>query len=114
MIDRDRSIASQNAANVAGQIVAAMIGPASDVDETIALFKRLRSIIFEGTLAMSDVPGAPGAGTPSPAPSPGSRHSCAHGDRVYRKGTSAKGPWAGWFCPLPKERKDEQCAPEFV
>ena len=29
-------------------------------------------------------------------------HVCSHGKRVRRSGTSKKGDWAGWFCPLPK------------
>src|SRR5512135_3698766 len=37
---------------------------------------------------------------------------CPHGERVRREGTSAKGPWVGWFCPL-KKNDPNQCKPEF-
>lgn len=48
------------------------------------------------------------------APAQGGAKQCIHGDMVFRSGTSGKGPWKGYFCPLPKERKQEQCQPEFV
>lgn len=38
---------------------------------------------------------------------------CRHGEMVKREGQGAKGPWAGAFCPLPKEKADEQCPPRF-
>ena len=34
---------------------------------------------------------------------------CKHGQRVVREGTSAKGAYKGWSCPLPYKRKAEQC-----
>lgn len=46
--------------------------------------------------------------TPAPA---ANGKTCAHGAMVWRTGSSAKGPWGGHFCPLPKERKAEQCEP---
>ena len=53
----------------------------------------------------------PPAFTP-PAPA-ASSPGCPHGPMVWRTGESARGPWGGWFCPLPKERKNEQCAPQW-
>jgi len=44
------------------------------------------------------------------APAP----SCQHGTLVHRTGTGAKGPWQAWMCPLPKERKAEQCDPIWI
>jgi hypothetical protein len=38
---------------------------------------------------------------------------CRHGEMVKREGQGQKGPWAGAFCPLPKEKADEQCPPRF-
>jgi hypothetical protein len=38
--------------------------------------------------------------------------TCAHGERVYRSGTSAKGPWEAMFCPTEKGTPG-QCAPLF-
>jgi len=50
----------------------------------------------------------PEGGTASSSP------TCPHGTRLYRSGTKKDGePWAGWFCPLPKEQKAEQCKPEW-
>lgn len=37
---------------------------------------------------------------------------CSHGKRVRKTGTSSKGAWAGWFCPLPKGSAD-QCKPDW-
>lgn len=48
-----------------------------------------------------------------PAAPQGGGKQCVHGAMVQRSGTSAKGPWSGYFCPLPKERKSEQCQPVF-
>lgn len=47
------------------------------------------------------------------ADEPDNAPRCDHGKMVRREGTSAKGPWSGWFCPLPRERSDEQCSPQF-
>lgn len=45
------------------------------------------------------------------APAGGGR-TCEHGKRVYKSGSSAKGPWAGWFCALPKGSAGA-CKPEW-
>jgi hypothetical protein len=43
---------------------------------------------------------------------PQGAHACAHGPRQRKEGTSARGPWVGWFCPL--DRKDpNNCGPIF-
>lgn len=56
---------------------------------------------------------APAAVAPAPAaPAPGA-HMCRHGAMTHRTGTSAKGPWTGYFCPQPKGAPD-QCEPQFV
>ena len=39
--------------------------------------------------------------------------TCTHGDRVYREGNGAKGPWKAWFCGTPKGTL-EQCDPIWV
>lgn len=36
---------------------------------------------------------------------------CEHGEADFKEGESAKGPWAGYFCPEPE--KDEQCKPKW-
>lgn len=38
---------------------------------------------------------------------------CAHGPMRRREGDNDRGHWVGYFCPLPKERKNEQCKPVF-
>lgn len=45
-----------------------------------------------------------------PAPSSVPVKTCQHGNRVRRTGTKADGTnWVAHFCPLPQERKAEQC-----
>lgn len=42
---------------------------------------------------------------PEPEPESGGAtvtRVCPHGKRVKRTGTNDRGPWTGWFCPLPK------------
>ena len=55
--------------------------------------------------------GKPEAATQAPN---GETKQCDHGEMVFRSGRSAKGPWQGFFCPLPKEQKDQQCKPQFI
>ena len=63
------------------------------------------------------VPTAGGAPAPTTAPAPAAPQAdnvrrCTHGPRTRRNGTSARGAWVGWFCPLAKGHPD-QCKPEF-
>lgn len=39
--------------------------------------------------------------------------SCPHGQRVYRTGQGAKGPWQAYFCPTPKGTPG-QCEAQWV
>lgn len=39
--------------------------------------------------------------------------TCKHGEMKFRNGSSAKGPWKGYFCPSPKGTVD-QCEPQFI
>ena len=32
---------------------------------------------------------------------------CRHGQMAFKTGTSAKGPWQGYFCPAPKGATDK-------
>jgi hypothetical protein len=60
-----------------------------------------------------DVPApAPQASEPAPAGAAEVVRVCSHGKRVRKTGNSAKGAWAGWFCPLPKGSPD-QCKPDW-
>lgn len=53
------------------------------------------------------------AGLAGNEPAHGENRRCAHGEMTYRTGRSTKGPWSGWFCPLPKGNP-EQCKPAFA
>lgn len=59
--------------------------------------------IATGTLEAGGITATPDADAPM----------CKHGARKKRDGVSAKGPWTGWFCPLPKGNPD-QCKPDFA
>ena len=61
--------------------------------------------------AASGATGASAATPASTAPGNGGRY-CTHGPRTRRNGTSARGAWVGWFCPLAKGHPD-QCKAEF-
>jgi len=63
-----------------------------------------------GTVVSTSNSFAPVAPPNSNAPAP----SCQHGTLVHKSGTGAKGPWQAWMCPLPKERKAEQCQPQWI
>jgi hypothetical protein len=52
-------------------------------------------------------PVAPAAPSGPPAP------QCPHGEKVYREGSGAKGPWKAWFCPSPKGTPG-QCKADFL
>ena len=38
-------------------------------------------------------------------------NQCAHGQRIRKEGTGAKGAWGAWFCPAPKG--PGQCEPNW-
>lgn len=40
--------------------------------------------------------------------------TCPHGAMVHKTGERDGKPWQGYFCPLPQDRKDERCPPQFV
>lgn len=56
-------------------------------------------------------PAAPAATAP-PASQPAGQ-MCVHGPRTYRTGTSARGAWQAYFCPLAKGHPD-QCDAVFL
>lgn len=56
------------------------------------------------TQARAAAPAAP-SGPPAP--------QCPHGEKVYREGNGAKGPWKAWFCPSPKGTPG-QCKADFI
>jgi len=68
--------------------------------------KALGATVVNSTQSFAPVPPASSGGAPAPA--------CPHGAMVHRSGAGAKGPWQAWMCCLPKERKDEQCEPQWI
>jgi len=119
--NKEYAIASQSAGAQAATIFAALIANANTPADmcTTENYDLWRTHIFEGTLRMAEVEGptitsgSSGSASVNQAPTPGAPN-CTHGSMVWREGSSAKGPWRGWFCSLPRERKDEQCSPRFV
>jgi hypothetical protein len=49
----------------------------------------------------------------APTAPAGGGNTCAHGEMVFKTGTSTKGPWKGYMCPTPKGAADK-CDPIFV
>jgi hypothetical protein len=49
----------------------------------------------------------------TPVAPAGGGNTCAHGEMVFKTGTSTKGPWKGYMCPTPKGAADK-CDPIFV
>jgi hypothetical protein len=49
----------------------------------------------------------------TPVAPAGGAQTCAHGEMVYKTGTSTKGPWKGYMCPTPKGATDK-CDPIFI
>jgi hypothetical protein len=68
--------------------------------------KALGATVVGSTNSFAPVPPASSGGAPAP--------SCPHGAMVHRSGSGAKGPWQAWMCSLPKERKEEQCDPQWI
>lgn len=68
--------------------------------------------LFQGSAAAAVLtqPAAP-TQPATPASTAGVR-TCAHGPRKRSNGTSARGPWVGWFCALPKGTAGA-CSAEF-
>lgn len=50
---------------------------------------------------------------PVPQASANPQQFCPHGQRTRKTGTSSRGPWTAFFCPLPKGHPD-QCDAVFV
>lgn len=81
---------------------------------TLGLIAETQSLFLAATAAMAPVEES----RPAPEFAQGGGASvtelrtCAHGKRTRREGTSSKGPWVGWFCPLPKGSAG-QCKADF-
>lgn len=86
-------------------------GVLQKVAETEILLQKAAMIAkgFDPDAAPAAAPAAP---TAPPAAAPAATMTCAHGIRVRRNGTSARGAWVGHFCPLAKGDPN-QCKPIF-
>lgn len=70
---------------------------------------RAAAVVSDGT---TEAPAAPAEPPAKEVPAAGVSYMCEHGKRERRTGTKKDGTkWAGHFCPLPKERKADQCKP---
>jgi len=86
-----------------------LYGPdALDVQDLLAKALSELNAAFPNATGSPSVSGYQGQAA---GPQAGSGHTCAHGERVYKSGTSAKGPWAGWMCP--SKDRNNQCKPEW-
>ena len=73
----------------------------------------VQEVANEAPLTTAAVESSQQAAQQNTQPQAGSGKFCPHGQRTYRSGTSSKGAWTGYFCPLPKGSPD-QCKPEFA
>ena len=64
---------------------------------------------FSGSAPKPPAPAAP-MQAPAQPQMGGDTPTCDHGARIFRSGTSAKGPWSAWFCPAGR---DSGCAPKW-
>ena len=83
-----------------------------DLAETADLFATAYRVV-KGLNAPETTVAVEQAAQQNTQPSAGSGKFCPHGQRTYRSGTSSRGAWTGYFCPLPKGSPD-QCKPEFA
>lgn len=83
-----------------------------DIQAAAALFQGA------GTAVPLTVPTPSGAGQvvqfpqQAAATADGGKTTCKHGARSRKSGTSARGPWVGYFCSLPKGHP-EACGVEW-
>jgi len=66
------------------------------------------------TLGATEISSSTGFAPVTPPNSTGPAPSCKHGPLVHRSGVGGRGPWQAWMCALPKERKAEQCDPQWI
>lgn len=86
------------------------------IADTVYLAELFRGAKVAGPLTVPTTPATATTQAVSSAAavvtSNGAATTCAHGQRVRRQGTSARGAWTAWFCPQPKGAPD-QCKAEF-
>jgi hypothetical protein len=85
-----------------------------DFGATVKAVQSALPVTTPTAAAPAAAPAAPAA--PAPTAPPASQPAgqmCQHGPRTYRTGTSARGAWQAYFCPLPKGHPD-QCDAVFL
>lgn len=68
--------------------------------------------LFSGAQVAAPLTVPTPAPTSAPAAAAPQGRACQHGPLTRRTGTSARGPWVGYFCPLPRNHPD-QCKAKF-
>lgn len=58
-------------------------------------------------------PGSQQVTSTAPQQAAGDAPQCPHGERVFRSGNGARGPWSAWMCPAPKGTPG-QCQPQWI
>jgi hypothetical protein len=91
----------------------ATLNEAKDLFELTAKVAKYAKTLDSGTAPAAPRGNGGGQARQASTPPGVESKSCAHGEMVYRTGNSAKGPWAGYFCPLEKGNPD-QCKAVFV
>lgn len=87
---------------------------ASKIAGTIGLLQAAGNVAgLAAPAAQETRQGPPPRQTP-PGPDRAPGRSCVHGAMVQRSGSKNGENWTGYFCPLPRERRSEQCKPVFV
>lgn len=75
----------------------------------------VKSLLLAANRVASPAPAAAPDATVTQAAQPAAGQgpdvkTCAHGVRVFKSGTSSRGPWSAWMCPMPKNATDK-CDP---
>lgn len=86
-----------------------LAGLAPMIDENVTAIKAMECLksggVPAGANSYSGGTGQGGQGQSAGGQNTAGR-GCIHGPMTYRTGNGARGPWQGWFCPLPKGNPD--------
>lgn len=99
-------ISGDTVAEADANLEALLAGSLGNVQAAAALFHG------SAAAAVLTTPQAPAPTQPATPVSTAGVRTCAHGPRKRSSGTSARGPWVGWFCALPKGTAGA-CSAEF-
>lgn len=104
--------AGENMLNVRGNSAADLMGEldslsnfATEIDTSVTVLKAmecLKSPVYGGANSHGGGASQAGQGSNPQGGQNTAGRGCIHGPMTYRTGSGARGPWQGWFCPLPK------------